>query len=87
MGLPEQWVFAYQHSAFDADKFGKVDGHNHYEMVDVDRFEYTAAHYLQRLGTQILRKLVGIVVVDIALAMVVRPCAIVQYWLFNQDEG
>ena len=50
MGLPEQWVFAYQHSAFDANNFGKADGHNHYEMVDVDHFEYTAAHYLQRFG-------------------------------------
>ena len=39
MGLPEQWVFAYQHNVFDADKFHKVDGHNHYDMIDVGRFE------------------------------------------------
>ena len=87
MGLPEQWVFAYQHSAFDADKFDKFDGHNHYEMVDVDRFEYTTAHCFQRLGAQILGKIVGIVVVDIAPAMVVRPCDVAQCWLFDQDEG
>ena len=83
MGSPEQWVFAYQHSVFDADNFGKIDGHNHYEMVDVDHFEYTAAHYLQIFGAQILGKLVGIVVVDIAPAMVVRPCVVAQYWLFD----
>lgn len=87
MGFPEQWVFAYQHSAFDADNSDKVDGNNHYEMVDFVCFEYTTAHYLQRLGSQFLGKLVGIMVVDIAPDMVVRPCAIVQYWLFDRDEG
>ena len=87
MGLPEQLVFAYQHNAFDAGNFGKVDGHNHYRMVDFDRFEYTAAHYLQIFVAQILRKLVGIAVVDITLAMLVKPCDVVQYWMFDQDEG
>ena len=79
MEFPEQLVFAYQHNAFDAGNFGMVDGHNHYRMVDFDRFEYTAAHYLQRFISQILGKLVGIAVVHIAPAMVVKPCAIVQY--------
>ena len=55
-------------------------------MVDFDRFEYTAAHYLQRFVAQILGILIGIVFVGIAPAMVVKPCAIVQYWLFDQDE-
>ena len=87
MVFPEQWVFAYQHNAFDADKFGKVDGHNHYDMIDVDRFEYTVAHYLQIFVAQILGKLVGIAVVDIAPTMVVKPFTVVQYWLFDQDEG
>ena len=73
MGLPEQLVFAYQHNAFDASNFGKVDGHDHYDMVDVDCFECTTTHYLQRLVAQILCKLVGIVVVGIAPAMVVKP--------------
>ena len=83
----ELWVFAYQHNAFDADNFGKVDGHNHYEMIDVDHFEHTDTHYLQRFVTQILGKLVGIAVIDIAPAMVVKPFVVVQYWLFDQDEG
>jgi len=87
MELPEQLVFAYQHNAFDAGNFGKVDGHKHYRMVDFDHFEYLVAHYLQRFVAQILGKLVGIAVVDIAPAMVVKPCAVVQYWLFDQDEG
>ena len=87
MGLPEQWVFAYQHNAFDADNFGKVDGHNHYDMIDVERFEYTAAHYLQRFVAQILSKIVGIAVVGIEPAMVLKPFSVVRYWLFDQDEG
>ena len=79
MGLPEQLVFAYQHNAFDADNFGKVDGHNHNDMIDVDHFEYTAAHYLQSFVAQILGKLVGIAVVGIVLATVVKPFVVVQY--------
>lgn len=42
-------------------------------MIDVDRFEYTAAHYLQRLVAKILGKLFGIAVVGIVPAMVVKP--------------
>ena len=72
MELLEQLVFAYQHNAFDVGNFGKVDGHNHYDMVD------TAAHYLQRLVSHILGKLVGIAVVGIEPAMVVKPWTIVQ---------
>ena len=87
MGLPEQWVFAYQHNAFDADNFGKVDGNNHYDMIDVDRFAYTAAHYSQRFVAQILSKLVGIAVVDIVPPMVGKPFVVVHYWLFDQDGG
>ena len=75
--LPKQLVFAYQHNAFDAGNFGKVDGHNHCRMVDFDRFEYTAAHYLQRFVVQILGILVGIAVVGIAPAKVAKPCAVV----------
>ena len=56
-------------------------------MVDFDHFEYTTVHYLQRVVARILGKLVGIVVVDIAPAMVAKPCVVVQYWLFDQDEG
>ena len=79
MELPEQLVFAYQHNAFDVGNFGKVGGHNHCRMVDFDRFEYTTAHYLQIFVAQILGILVGIAVVGIAPAMVVKPCAVARY--------
>ena len=42
-------------------------------MIDVDHFECTTSHYLQRLIAQILGKLVAIVVVSIAPTMVVKP--------------
>ena len=71
--LFEQLVFAYQHNAFDVGNFGKVDGYNHYDMVD------TAAHYLQRLVAHILGKPAGIAVVGIAPAMVVKSWAVVQH--------
>ena len=87
MESPEQLVFAYQHNAFDVDNFDRVEGHNHGRMVDFDHFEYTAAHYSQRFVAQSLGKLVGIAAIDIALAMVVKPCVVVQYQLFDQDEG
>ena len=73
MESPEQLVFAYYHNAFDVGNFGKVGGHNHCRMVDFDRFEYTAADYLQKFVAQILGILVGIAVVGIAPAMVVKP--------------
>ena len=79
MGSLGQLVFAYQHNAFDAGNSDKVDGHNHCRMVDFDRFEYTAAHYLQRFVAQTLGKLVGIAVVDISPAMVVKPCVVARY--------
>jgi len=75
MESPEQLVFACEHNAFDAGNSGKVGANNHYKMVGFDRFEYTIAHYLQRFVAQILDILVGIVVVGIAPAMVVIPCA------------
>ena len=79
MGSPKPWVFAYQHNVFDADNFDKVDGHNHYDMIDGDRFEYTVSHYPQSFVAQVLGKLAGIAVADIALAMVARPFVVVQY--------
>ena len=71
--LLKQLVFAYQHNAFDVGNFGKVDGHNHYDMVD------TAAHYLQKLVAHILGKPARIAVVGIAPAMVVKPWTVVQH--------
>ena len=79
MGLPKQLVFSYQHNAFDAGNFGKVSGHDHCKMVDLDRFEYMVAHYLQRFVAQNLGILVGTAVVGIALAMVVKPCVVARY--------
>lgn len=87
MGSSEQWVFAYQNNVFDADNFDKFDGHNHYDTIDGDCFGYKVAHYLQSFVTQVLGKFAGIAFVDIALAMVVTPFAVVQYWMFDQDEG
>ena len=87
MGSPEQWVFAYQHNVFDADNFDKVDVHNHYNMIVGNRSEHTVAHYLQSFVAQVLDKITGIVVVDIVPAMVVGPFDVVQYWIFDQDEG
>ena len=86
MGSPEPWVFAYQHNVFDADKFDKVDGRNHYNMIVGNSFEYRAAHYLQSFVAQVLGKLARIAVVDIAPAMAVRPFFVAQYWMFDQDE-
>ena len=74
--MPKQLVFAYRHKEFDAGMFGKVGGHDHCKMVDFDRFEYTVVHYLQRFVAQNPGILVGIAVVGIALAMVVKPCVV-----------
>ena len=79
MESPEKLVFAYRHNAFDASMFGKVGGLDHYKMVDFDRFECTAVHYQQRFVAQNLGILVGFAVVGIALAMVVKPCAVARY--------
>ena len=87
MGSPEQWVFAYQHNVFDADNFDKVAGHNQFGMIDDKHFEYTAAHYLQSFVAQVLSKLARIAVVDVALATIVKPFFVAQYWMFDQDEG
>ena len=77
MGLPEQLVFAYRNNAFDAGTM--VGGHDRCKMVDFDRFEYAVVHYLQRFVAQNLGILVGIAVVGIVLAMVVKPCAVARY--------
>lgn len=87
MGLPKQQVFAYLHNVSDVDNFDKVDANNHYNMIVGNRFENTVAHYLQSFVAQVLGKLAGIMVVDIVLAMVVGPFFVVQYWMFDQDEG
>ena len=79
MELPGQLVSAYQHNAFDAGNFGKVGGHDHCKMVDFDRFECTAVHYQQRFVAQNLSIHVGIAIVGIALAMVVKPCVVARY--------
>ena len=79
MGLPEQLVFACQHNAFDAGMTDKVGGHDHCKMVDFDRFECTAVHYLQRFVAQNLGILVGIAVVGIAPTTVVKPCVVARY--------
>ena len=79
MGLPEQLVFACQHNAFDAGMTNKVGGHDHCKMVDFDRFDCTVVHCQQRFVAQNLGILVGIAVVGIALAMVVKPCVVARY--------
>ena len=82
----EQSVFAYQHNAFDVGKFGKFYVHNHYSMVVDNRFGNVVAHYLQRLVAQVPDMIAGIAVVDIELAMVAGPFAVVQYSMIDQDE-
>ena len=79
MESPEQLVFAYRHNAFDAGMFGKVGGLDHCRIVDFDRFECTAVHCSQRFAAQNLGILVGIAVVGIAPAMVVKPCVVARY--------
>jgi len=86
MESPEQWVFTYQHKAFDVGNFDKVDGHNHYNMVVDNRFGNAVAHYLQRLVAQVLDMIAGITVVEIEPTLVVGPFAIVQYRIIDQDE-
>lgn len=83
MGLLEQWVFAYQHNVFDDDNFDKIVGNNHFGIIDDSCFEYTIAHYLQIFVAQVLGKLVGIMVVDVAPAMVIKSFTVAQYWLFD----
>ena len=75
----EQWVFAYQHNVIDVGMTDTVGGLDHYKAVGFDHFEYTVFHCSQRSATQILGKLVGIVVVGIAPATVVKPCFVVLY--------
>ena len=56
-----------------------VGGDDHCKVVDFDRFECTAVHCSQRSAAQNLGILVGIVVVDIAPAMVAKPCSVALY--------
>jgi len=56
-------------------------------MIVGNHFEHTVAHYRQSFVAQVLGKPAGIAVVDIVPAMVVGPFAVVQYWMFDQDEG
>jgi len=46
-------------------------------MIDGDCFKYTTVHYPQSFVAQVLGKLAGIAVVDIAPAMVVKPFVVV----------
>ena len=75
----EQLAFAYQHNVIDVCMTDTVGGLDHCKAVDFDRFEYTVVHYLQRFVAQNLGILVGIAVVGIVLAMVVKPCAVALY--------
>ena len=79
MESPEQLVFAYRHDAFDASMFGKVGGLDHCKMVDFNRFECMVVHCSQRFATLNLGILVGIVVVGIAPATVVKSCDVALY--------
>ena len=79
MELPEQLVFAYQHNVVDAGTTDMVGGHDHCKVVDFDRFECTVVHCSQRSAAQNLGILVGIVVVGIAPATVVKPCSVALY--------
>ena len=47
-------IFAYQRNVFDADNFDKVVGHNHFDMIDDNHFEYMAAHYRKSFVAQVL---------------------------------
>ena len=73
----EQWAFAYQHNVVDVGMTDTVGGLDHYKAVGFDRFEYMVVHCSQRSAAQNLGTLAGIVVVGIAPAMVVKPCAVV----------
>ena len=75
----EQWAFAYQHNGVDAGMIDMAGGLDHCKVVDFDRFEYTVVHCSQRSAAQNLGTLVGIVVVVIAPATVVKPCSVVLY--------
>ena len=56
-----------------------VGGHDHCKMVDFDHFECTPVHCSQISTAQNLGILVGIVVVGIAPATVVKPCSVALY--------
>ena len=75
----EQWAFAYQHNVIDVGMIDTVGGLDHCKVVGFDRFGYTVVHCSQRSAAQNLGILVGIVVVGIAPAMVVKPCVVARY--------
>ena len=75
----EQWVFAYQHNVIDVGMTDTVGGLDHCKAVGFDRFKCTVVHCSQRSTAQNLGTLAGIVVVGIAPATVVKPCAVVLY--------
>ena len=79
MELPEQLAFAYQHNATDVGMTDTVGGLDHCKVVDLTRFEYRVAHYLQRSVAQIPGTSVETEVVGIAPSMVVKPCFVVRY--------
>ena len=79
MGSPGQLAFAYQHNVIDVGMTDMVGGHDHRKVVDFDRFECMAVHCSQRSAAQNLGTLVGIVVVGIAPATVVKPCSVALY--------
>ena len=79
MESPKQLVFAYQHNAVDAGMTDTVGGLDHCKVVDFDRFGCMVVHCSQRSAAQNLGTLVGIVVVGIAPATVVKPCSVVLY--------
>ena len=79
MELPEQLAFAYQHNVVDVGTTDMVGGHDHCKMVDFDCFECTVVHCSQRYAAQNLGTLVGIMVVGIAPATVVKPCSVALY--------
>lgn len=79
MEFPEQLAFAYQHNVIDAGMTDTVGGLDHCKVVDFDRFECTVVHCSQRSAAQNLGTLVGMVVVGIAPATVVKPCSVALY--------
>ena len=73
----EQWAFAYQHNVIDVGMTDTVGGLDHCKVVGFDHFGYTVVQCSQRSTAQNLGTPAGIAVVDIAQAMVVKPCFVV----------
>ena len=73
----EQWAFAYH--VIDVGMTDTVGGLDHCKVVGFDHFGYTVVHCSQRSTARNLGTLVGIVVVGISPATVVKPCSAVLY--------